>query len=174
MSNCAGLLRLVTHSQLHTHLNNYQLYVDTVRVSINHYQQTRANPEAALQTALSLSQSVILFLPQLYSGATPKRLEIALPVINHSDQNPYKSRRASKSHQWFKSYGHFTERGGFGLLVELHREGPAPAAWAAGLFYLWMASSISLTNTDKFVRSCFSFFCLVLKPTKKTNLDNTV
>ena len=58
--------------------------------------------------------------------------------------------------------------------MELHREGPAPAACAAGLFYLWMASSISLTNTDKFVRSCFSFFFLVLKHTKKTNLDNTV
>ena len=28
---------------------------------------------------------------------------------SHSDQELSKSRRASKSHQWFKSYGHFTE-----------------------------------------------------------------
>ena len=35
---------------------------------------------------------------------------------------------ASKSHFWFKSYVDFVDR------VELHREGSAPAAGAAGLF----------------------------------------
>ena len=49
------------------------------------------------------------------------------------DQERSKSQRASKSHQWFKSYGTFTE-GGFDLLVELHREWSAPAACTAGLF----------------------------------------
>ena len=45
-----------------------------------------------------------------------------------------KSRRASKLHYWFKSYGNFDEWSGFCPLVELHREGSAPAACAAGLF----------------------------------------
>ena len=56
----------------------------------------------------SLIKSVILFLPQPYGAATPKRLEIALPVINrlcHSDQDLSKSRRASKFDQWFKLKG---------------------------------------------------------------------
>jgi hypothetical protein len=43
----------------------------------------------------------------------PKWLEIELPIIkktlSHSDQELSKSRRASNTHQWFKSYGHFTE-----------------------------------------------------------------
>ena len=49
------------------------------------FQQTRAKPGAVLQTASllihSLTDSVILFLPQLYGAATPKRLAIAPPVI---------------------------------------------------------------------------------------------
>ena len=40
-----------------------------------------------------------------------------------------------KTTSWFKSYSHFTE-GGFCLLVELHREGFAPAPCAAGLFLI--------------------------------------
>ena len=36
LSNSAGLLGLVTHSRLHTHFNNYQVYVPTVRVLTNH------------------------------------------------------------------------------------------------------------------------------------------
>ena len=52
----------------------------------------------------SFSQSVILFLPQLYGAAMPKWLEIC-----HSTQELSKSRMASKSNQWFKSYDHFTE-----------------------------------------------------------------
>ena len=42
----------------------------------------------------------------------PKQLDIALQVKNslcHTDQELSKSQRASKSHQWFKSDGHFTE-----------------------------------------------------------------
>ena len=60
-----------------------------------------------------ITYSVSLFLPHLYGAATPKQLEIALPVIKlprcYSDQELSKPQRASKSHQWFKSYGHFTE-----------------------------------------------------------------
>ena len=69
-------------------------------------------PGAALETAVSLIKSVSLFLPQLYSVVNPTRLEIALPVTKktiHSDQQLSKSRRASQSHQWFKSYGYFTD-----------------------------------------------------------------
>ena len=61
-------------------------------------------------------------LPQLYGAATPKRLQICLPVrLCHSDQELSTSWRASKSHQWFKSYGHFTEGVDFCLLVELQQ-----------------------------------------------------
>ena len=49
--------------------------------------QTRAKPGAALGTALSfsdsLTNSVIIFLPQLYGAATPKRWEKALHVIKY-------------------------------------------------------------------------------------------
>ena len=48
-------------------------------------------------------------------------------------QNFLKSRRASKSHQWFK-IPVISLKGGFCLLVELHRGGSAPAACAEGLF----------------------------------------
>ena len=41
-----------------------------------------------------------------HNAATPKWLYNRLC---HSDQELSKSWRASKSHQWFKSYGHFTE-----------------------------------------------------------------
>ena len=80
-------------------------------------------PRDILQTALSLadlgeargcswliksvSQSVSLFLPQLYGAATPKRLEMTR--LCHIDQELSKSRRESKSLQWYKIYGHFTE-----------------------------------------------------------------
>ena len=37
-------------------------------------------------------------------------MDIALSVrLCHSDLKLSKSQRASKPHQWFKSYGHFTE-----------------------------------------------------------------
>ena len=45
-----------------------------------------------------------------------------------------KSRRALKLHNLFKRYGNFAEWSRFCPLVELHREGSAPAACAAGLF----------------------------------------
>ena len=55
---------------------------------------------------------VILFLPQLYSAATPKRLEITLSgtiKLCHSYKRLSKSWKATKLHHWFKSYGHFIE-----------------------------------------------------------------
>ena len=45
-----------------------------------------------------------------------------------------KSRRASKSHQWFKSYGHFTEGVDFASWWSFIGGGSVPAACAAGLF----------------------------------------
>ena len=45
----------------------------------------------------------------------------------------FKSWLASKSHQWFKVLV-ISLKGGFCLLVELHRGGSAPTACAAGLF----------------------------------------
>ena len=44
-----------------------------------------------------------------------------------------KSLRASKLFHWFTNYGHVGKQGGFHLVVELHREGSAPVACAAGL-----------------------------------------
>ena len=46
------------------------------------------------------------------SPLTAKRLKIACLFINRlccNDEELSKSGRASKLHQWFKSYGHFTE-----------------------------------------------------------------
>ena len=66
-----------------------------------------------------------------------KGVEIALPVINRlvlTGLGHSKSRRTSKLHYWFSSYGDFAEVGGVCLLEELHWEGSAPAACAAGLF----------------------------------------
>ena len=40
-------------------------------ILVNNATKTRAKPGAALQTALSISESVSLFLPQLYGAATP-------------------------------------------------------------------------------------------------------
>ena len=58
-----------------------------------------------------------LFLLQLYVAATPQTVRDSSSSYKidycHSDQELSKSRRASKSHQWFKSYGHFTEGVGF-------------------------------------------------------------
>ena len=68
----------------------------------------------------------------------PKHLKIALPVKNrlcHSDQELSKSGRASKSHQWFQSYGHFTEWVDFAYWWSFIGGGSAPSACAAGLFY---------------------------------------
>ena len=47
--------------------------------------------------------------------------------------------RASKSHQWFKSYGHFTEGVGFAYWWCFSGGGTEPAACAAGLFIGWLA-----------------------------------
>ena len=58
-----------------------------------------------------------------------------------------KSQRASKSHQWFKSYGRFTEGVNFCLLVELHREGCAHPACAAGLSFEHTVFSHSEAST---------------------------
>ena len=41
---------------------------------------------------------------------------------------------ASKYHQWFKSYGHFTEGVDFAYWWSFIGEGSAPAACTAGLF----------------------------------------
>ena len=46
--------------------------------------------------------------------------------------------------------------GGFGLLVELHREGSAPVACAAGLFY----SIMSLMKLDSFPPEAFLHWSL--------------
>ena len=54
----------------------------------------------------------------------PKRLEMVLQVINKTMLT-----------NWFKSYCVSDELVDFSLLVELHREGSAPAACAAGLLH---------------------------------------
>ena len=46
-----------------------------------------------------------------------------------------KSWGASKSHQWFKSYDHYTEGVHFAYCLSFSGGGSAPAACAAGLFF---------------------------------------
>ena len=53
--------------------------------------------------------SVILQLKYLHGAATPQWLEMVLSVIYHNFCGDSKSRRTSKLHYWFKSYGDFAE-----------------------------------------------------------------
>ena len=47
-----------------------------------------------------------------------------------------KSRRASKSHYWFKSYSDFAELVNLAHWWSFSGKGSASAAWAAGLFFM--------------------------------------
>ena len=105
---------------------------------------------------------MILFLPQLYRAATPKRLEIALIVLVHRDQELSKSRRASKSNQWFKSYSHFTKGMDFADCWSFIRGGSAPAACAAGLF---IVVSVRLDKTScRYISRGTIFFGYIQDP----------
>ena len=60
----------------------------------------------------------------------------------HSDQELSKSRRASKSNLWFKSYGHFTKGVDFASWWSFIGGGSASAACAAGLFLQHLCNSL--------------------------------
>ena len=53
-----------------------------------------------------------------------------------------KSRRISKLHCWFKSYGNFAEVGGVCLLYEFHQEGSVPSSCVEG----WFLNQLSPCN----------------------------
>ena len=100
----------------------------------------------------SFCQWVTLFLTWLYCTATPKQLEIMLPVINRlsvTGLGHSNSLRSSKSYDWFKSYGNFLN-GIFCLLAQLHQEGSPPTSCAAGLFFFsyshFFSSSLSCSS----------------------------
>ena len=57
--------------------------------------------------------------------------------------------RASKFLHQLKSYSHVAEQEEFHQVGELHREGTAPAACAAGLFLDVLASLFLMIVTDK-------------------------
>ena len=57
-----------------------------------------------------------------------------LDLYGDIDKVLSKSWRTSKSHQWFKSYGHFTEVVDFAYWWSFSGRRSAPAACAAGLF----------------------------------------
>ena len=77
----------------------------------------------------------------------------------HSDYELSKSRRASKSHQWFKSYSHFTEAVDFDYWWSFSGGGSAPAACTAGLFGMLLISNLSPKIGSRFT----SFIMLGVK-----------
>ena len=62
--------------------------------------------------------------------------------MNYKDQELFKSRRISKSHQWLNSYAHFTEGVDFAYLWSFSGDGAAPAACAAGLYFSYHESKL--------------------------------
>ena len=77
-------------------------------------------------------------------------------------------------HHWFKSYGNFAEWVDFAYWwrLELHREGSAPAACAAGLFNEllgwrgWLnqpTNQLGFNDVVMLIRSHISKFCLLMK-----------
>ena len=133
-------------------------------------QQTRTKPGAALQTALWFIQVHKPFPPSALRRCYPQtvrdssssyKIDYVIVIKNFQ-----KSQRASKSHQWFKSYGHFTEGVDLAYWWSFIGGGSAPAACAAGLFL----AAPGQNSKTQIVTELVNFNCEKLK---NTNCDNT-